>query len=253
VATGILYLKTKAITPSNRIQLFERAFKLYCFDRELRLVLLREIEKIEVAVRSQMNHILAHEKGVYWFTEEELFRDKEKFKQSLDNLKEDVKRGDEQFIKSFKENYSNEFPPCWMILEVTSFGSLSMIYENLRHGKTKRMISEYFGLDRKSFTSWLHTLVYIRNVCAHHNRLWNRILSVQPRIPRSPREQWLNNGTENKKLYFVLSMIVYLLNTVNPNHSFVERLTTLLEKYPKADRGAMGFPDNWKTEPLWQY
>lgn len=231
---------------------FETAFKLYCFDRELRLMVMREIEKIEVAVRSQMNHILAHYKGVYWFRDETIFRDRDKLEISLEKLRTDFDHSDEQFIQTFKGKYSDEYPPCWMMLEVTSFGSLSMMYENLKPGKTKRKIAEVFGLDRKSFTSWLHTLVYIRNVCAHHNRLWNRVLSIRPRIPRSPQNLWLNQSPGNDKLYFVLSMIIYLLNTVNPKQTFRERFSMLLDKYQNVDSRAMGFPDDWKDDQLWK-
>lgn len=230
---------------------FETAFKLYCFDRELRLMVMREIEKIEVAVRSQMNHIMAHYKGVYWFRDETIFRNREKLEASLEKLRTDFDQSDEQFIQSFNDKYSDEYPPCWMMLEVTSFGSLSMIYENLKPGKTKRKIAKEFGLDHKSFTSWLHTLVYIRNVCAHHNRMWNRVLSIRPRIPRSPQNLWLNQNPGNDKVYFVLSMIIYFLNTVNPKHTFRERFSMLLDKFPNVDTYAMGFPEIWKDEEFW--
>lgn len=231
---------------------FETAFKLYCFDRELRLLVLREIEKIEVAVRSQMNHLLAHYKGVHWFRDTTLFRDYDKLIDSLEKLKTDFDRSDEEFIQAFKAKYSDDFPPCWMMLEVTSFGTLSMMYENLKPGKTKRKIAAQFRLDRKAFTSWLHTIVYIRNVCAHHNRLWNRTLSIRPRIPRTPHNQWLTRSPGNDKVYFMLSMIIYFLNTVNPKHTFPSKFRNLLHKYPNVDVTAMGFPDEWEEEELWK-
>jgi abortive infection bacteriophage resistance protein len=37
---------------------FDSAFKIYCFDKELRKIILTEIEKIEIAVRSKMIYIL---------------------------------------------------------------------------------------------------------------------------------------------------------------------------------------------------
>lgn len=231
---------------------FETAFKLYCFDRELRLLVMREIEKIEVAVRSQMNHLLAHYKGVYWFSEPTIFIDLEKHNRSLRKLSNDYRRSDEQFVKAFRENYSDAYPPCWMMLEITSFGSLSIMYENLKPGRTKRDIANYFGLDDGTFTSWLHSLVYLRNVCAHHNRLWNRVMGITPNNPRTPANQWLSQIPRTDKTYFIMSMIIYLLNTVNPKHTFIERFSTLLNKYPNVDTAAMGFPTNWRDEELWE-
>ena len=55
----------------------------------------------------------------------------------------------------------------------------------------------------------------------------------------------------NNRAYFILSMISYLLQTVNPKNSFGSRLMKLLSKYPNVDPSAMGFPAAWKNEPLW--
>ncbi len=139
-----------------------------------------------------------------------------------------------------------------MMLELTSFGTLSLLFKQLKDGKDKRAIANYFGLDDKTFASWLHSIVYVRNICAHHTRLWNRVMSIQPRIPKSPRKQWLNNNSiPNNRCYFILSCILYLLQSVNPNNHFATRMDDLLKKYPNVDPLAMGFPSNWKTEPLW--
>ena len=230
---------------------FDTAFNLYCFDRELRLLILREIEKIEVAVRSQMNHMLAKYRGVFWYNEVSIFKNIKTHRESLIKLKKDYKRSDEKFVKSFSKKYIDKFPPCWIMLEITSFGSLSIMFENLKPGRTKRDIANYFGLDDGTMSSWLHSLVYLRNVCAHHNRLWNRVMGITPKNPRNPNNLWLKNNNRADKTYFVLSMIIYLLNTVNPNHTFKNRINSLLKNYPNVDVRAMGFPNNWESEKLW--
>jgi len=199
-----------------------------------------------------MNHLLAHYKGVYWFMDSSIFNDQNKHGDSLRKLRNDFRRSDEQFVRAFSNNYSNAYPPCWMMLEITSFGSLSIIYENLRPGRTKRSIANYFGLDDGTFSSWLHTLVYLRNNCAHHNRLWNRIMGITPNNPRTPGNLWLSHIPATNKSYYVLSMIIYLLNTVNPNHTFPAKFKELLKEYPNVDVGAMGFPDDWEEEELWK-
>jgi hypothetical protein len=48
----------------------------------------------------------------------------------------------------------------------------------------------------------------------------------------------------------MLSMIKYLLLTVNPVNSFTTKITDLLEKYPNIDILAMGFPADWRDEEL---
>ncbi len=144
-------------------------------------------------------------------------------------------------------------PPSWMVMEITSFGSLSMLYSNLKPGKEKREIAHYFGLADTVLKTWLHSIVYLRNVCAHHTRLWNRAMSIRPQMPRTPYKQWLKNtASSNHRTYFILSMINYLLQTVNPNNTFKNRLAALLNKYPNVDVKAMGFPDYWEQEILWK-
>lgn len=72
-------------------------------------------------------------------------------------------------------------------------------------------------------------------------------------MPRSPRKPFVtlpSSGT--RQVYFILSMIVYLLDIINPNHSFVERFRALLSRYPSIDVRAMGFPDTWENEELWK-
>lgn len=158
---------------------------------------------------------------------------------------------DEKFLRSFKSKYSNTFPPSWMTLELTTFGTLSTLYMGLRPGVPKREIAHHFGLDDKTFSSWLHTFVYLRNVCAHHSRLWNREMSIAPRLPLNPQKQWLESKVpiKNDRLYYAMSMMLYLLQTVDSKHQLVYRFRILLKKYPVIDIAAMGFPSNWENEP----
>ncbi|MDR1114679.1 MAG: Abi family protein [Tannerella sp.] len=231
---------------------FETAFALYKFDRELRQLVLSELEKIEVAVRSQITHSLSMAYGSFWIEDETLFADSEKHKAILAKIRNELSRSDEEFIVSFKSTYSNPLPPSFITLEITSFGTLSQLYENLKAGIVKREIAQAFGLADKVFVSWLHGFVYIRNVCAHHARLWNKPLQIQPLFPRHTQYTWLMDKTVcNNRIYYVLSMIVYFLNTVNSNHTFKQKLDNLFLKYPNVDEKAMGFPANRRSELLW--
>jgi abortive infection bacteriophage resistance protein len=232
---------------------FETAFNLYKFDRELRQLILCELEKIEVAIRSQMIYSMSQVHGSFWFENSSLFNNYSKHSNTLSKIASEIDRSDEEFIKVFKSNYSDKFPPSWMTLEITSFGTLSMLFSNLKAPREKRQIANHFGLSEKVFQSWIHSIVYIRNVCAHHSRLWNKDMRINPIVPITPKNCWIStDGVPNDKVYFFLSMIVYLLNTINPNHSFLDRLENLFLKYPNVDVNAMGFPLNWKSEELWK-
>lgn len=232
---------------------FETAFRLYCFDRELRKLVLAELEKIEVAVRAQMIYILSHAFGPFWFADQTLFANGATHAKTIASLTNEYGRSDEEFIDAFCRKYNDPLPHSWMLLEIASFGSLSMLYKNLVAGHAKRQIANQFGLDENTFASWLHSIVYLRNICAHHGRLWNRVMSIQPRIPRKPQKAWLTSKTtSNNRTYFTLSMILFLLQTVNPKHRFLKKLELLFSNYHEIDKVAMGFETDWRNEPLWQ-
>ena len=232
---------------------FDSAFKLYCFDRELRRMVLAEIEKIEIAVRAKMIYIMSHKHGPFWFSDASLFRDQNGHADTIAKITMEYDRSDEEFIKAFKDKYSDPLPPSWITTEVTSFGTLSILYSNLLPGRDKRDIANYFGLSDTVFSSWLHSIVYLRNVCAHHTRLWNRGMSIRPRRPEAARKQWLvDEPALNNRTYFILSMIAYLLQTVNPGNSFSARFKSLLGQYPNVDVRALGFTVDWESEQLWK-
>jgi abortive infection bacteriophage resistance protein len=183
-----------------------------------------------------------------------LFSDANEHGKSIKKLAYDFKKSDDDFITAFKNTYSDELPPSWMLLEITSFGTLSELYKNLKPGKSKRQIAHHFGLDDTTFASWIHSFTYVRNVCAHHSRFWNRGMSIKPKIPLNPGKTWLKNtSVKNNRAYFVLSMMLYLLQSIDAKHSFIFRLKILLKKYPNIDLTAMGFPKAWDEEPLWQF
>lgn len=183
---------------------FDAAYGIYKFDSELRKLVIAELEKIEVAVRTQVTYVLSSRHDVFWFADASLFSNPARHAKALAKIDEEYRRSDEEFVTSFRAKYSDPLPPSWMTMEITSFGTLSILYSNLRPGRAKRDIAAYFGLADTVFASWLHCIVYIRNVCAHHSRLWNRTLSVRPLMPRSPRKPFVPlpaNGTG--QVYFV--------------------------------------------------
>lgn len=230
---------------------FNIAFQLYCFDKNLRTLFLSEIEKIEVAIRSKMIHVLAESFGPFWIEKSDLFPNRENYDFIMETVTKEYKRSEEKFIDAFKLKYSNDLPPCWMLLEVTSFGTLSLIYKNLKGGKSKRQIAGMFGLDDTTFESWLHSLVYVRNICAHHGRLWNRALKVRPKIATTANTWLESEEVTNSRIFYFASVLVYMLNVINPKHTFRMRFLSLIRVNTNLDYNRMGFHDNWESEPLW--
>lgn len=232
---------------------FEQARMLYEFDSCLRQIVLSCIERIEVAVRTQMAYMMSMAYNGFWFEDVNLFSHQPQHTKTITSIQDEYHRSDEQFVRSFRRKYSDPLPPSWITLEITSFGTMSMIYQNLKPGLPKRDVAAAFGVSDTVFASWLHTLVYIRNICAHHARLWNRTLGVRPLMPRRTHRTFIAQpATNTQRVYFVLAIIRYWLNIIEPDNTLTQNLTTLFSKYPGVNPGALGFPSSWQQEPLWK-
>lgn len=238
---------------------FEDALALYNFDRELRIILFDVIERIEIALRTKMIYYLSHEFGFWWFQNTEIFSNIKELIKTLAVLEEELERSKDIFIKEHKKKYKEDlrFPPAIKVIEITSFGALSKLYGNLKPMvKSKDIIAaEFQTVNHTYLPSWLQSIAQIRNICAHHGRLWNKNLPGRPALLTKPPAPWLNNVppvNQHHMLYIHVSCMKYLLNVADKDNQFTPRLAALLKKYPSVDLNALGFPGNWLDEPLWQ-
>ena len=231
---------------------FEDAYTLYKFDSALRKLICAEMEKIEVSLRTQISQEFSQAHGSYWFLNPLLFSNANKYTNILSSIESELRRSDDDQILTFRNKYSNPFPPSWMTMEVTSFGTLSLLLKYANGGRTKRKVASYYGIADTILESWIHSFVYVRNICAHHSRLWNKTLRVTGAFPRRTAMPFIQTNVQNDKVYYILCLVRYMLQTINPNSSFTARLKKLLNDYPTADIKAMGFPTNWENELLWQ-
>lgn len=98
------------------------------------------------------------------------------------------------------------------------------LFKNLKTDNAKKAIANYFGVSHSILESWMEHLVYIRNLCAHHCRLWNRIMTVKAAIPHAPKYEWINIApTRNDKIFTTICIIAYLLKRVTRNAPFLEK------------------------------
>ncbi len=239
--------------PNSR---FEDVVALYNFDRELRIILFDVIEKIEISLRSKLIYHLSHEFDPWWFQNTGIFQDSGALIETLASIKEEVDRSKDTFIREHKKKYKDDlrFPPAWKTLELTSFGSLSKLYGNLKNTiQSKDTIAKELGAVNHTYLpSWLQSIAQIRNYCAHHSRLWNKNLPGTPKLLPKPPHRWVADvPTDTQKLYLHLCIMRYLLNIVVPENSFSTKLQDLIERYPSVDPNALGMKPNWTQEPLW--
>ena len=237
---------------------FEDVIARYNFDRQLRLILFDAIELIEIALRTKLIYHLSQAYGGLWYLNDSLVMDKTKYQDYLLDLQNEFARNGENFSKDFRTKYPNENPDAWIIFEVATFGTLSKIYGNLKPQiPQKSLIAHEFGLNSVSdLSSWFAAISYLRNLIAHHSRLFGRDILKRPILPKKPRNQWLKFGltpVQEKKPFVVISTMIYLCNAINPNNEIKNKLLALLNSNPNIPIYKLGFFNNWQNEPLWNY
>ncbi len=241
---------------------FCEVLDLYIFDRQLRLLLLDAIERIEVALRARMTNVLAKNHGPHAYLDRAIFDTRYDHDWLLQQIQR--KCGESQaetFIKHYRGKYTNpELPPIWMVMEILTFKEVSVLFSFLRQKEDKQAISEFWGLDDTVLRSWFRALSDIRNVCAHHARTWNREFGSKPLIPRKVPKRWPDLGRPltdpqvkpTNRLYYFLVVIEFLLEKINPGSKWYERLYCLMREHPKVSKPHMGMPDDWADDPFWR-
>ena len=251
---------------------FKQIIDTYTFDRELRLLVFDCIERIEVAIRTQMIYNMSmHYNESHWQDNRSLFINPyyNKVGRLVDPFtdfqaiisKAKTARTPEVFIKHYTNNYDTPAnPPSWMCLELLTIGELSHLFIGLKNNSDKKSVSDFFDVHHTVFMSWLHALTYIRNICAHHSRLWNRDLAIEPEKLLKPVGKWISPQFQNnKRMFYFICVLKYMLLRANPNNSLKDKLIALFDKHPNVPIQFMGIPSdgkgnilNWQNEPLWQ-
>lgn len=233
---------------------FGDALALYVFDRQLRLLVMDAIERVEVSLRGCWAYRMATRYGPHGFLDPNIYAKSEQFERARDSLLEELARSKDTFVKHYQTKYDDpEHPPVWMVSEILSLGQLSKWYGNLGARADRQAIAKSYGIDEKVLESCAHHLTYVRNICAHHGRLWNKQFIVTMVVPNAPGALKLamNPGTE-RKLYNTLAMLGYLMGIVAPSSDWRQRLRDLVATCEHAKLAAMGFPEEWLSMPAWK-
>lgn len=234
---------------------FNTIADLYLFDKKLRQLMLDAIERIEIHVRS----VIAHEIGKFdplAYLETSYVNPKILSKP----LWGEWRQRQESLIAESKEDCilwhtKNRRPiPFWVVVETWDFGMMSKYFENLngRYQNTicKRLeVTDNTGAPHtKSLKNWLQEINTLRNNCAHHSRIWNRVASNAVTLPKNAYFDTFSLDVEaRKRIYSKICILWYLVKRIGPNSSWIERVADLIDSKPDVNclpYTAMGFTNN---------
>ena len=221
---------------------FADIIERYNFDQELRNLLMGAFNHIEVSLRTQWAYTLAYNNGGGRLAHQNAALFSQHHAANLDRLKYEYAK-----YSGTKYDYRFDDCPIWAIAEIMSFGHIIHWYLDARR-PARRAIAQHYGIAENVFGSLLKHLRIIRNMCAHHEQLWDKTLVSPFLLPNNLGNVKPVRGVFNEnargKIYNAIVMIAYLMAQINPAARWHQRLTALLNKYGRIPLDRMGFPSD---------
>ena len=249
---------------------FSDVVDIYEIDKALRDCVSDALGAVEISFRSAVAYHFAKAHGAFGHTMKDNF-DRRFIMPRVDStgrptpslydewhegLISETKRSNELFVKHFEKKYS-QFPdlPIWTALEICSFGTLSKMFKNMLKLDMKP-IAAHYSLQASTLDSCMHSFVYVRNICAHHSRLWDKMFAISPQLPSGNKWNVVRNS--NNKVYAVAMLLNWMLahdSFGREKHSewkvrFVSVVDSLFARFPDLMHYT-GIPRDWKSKEVW--
>lgn len=221
---------------------FDDIVYLYNFDKELKSIIFENIRLVEIALRAKICLHMCTKYGSHWFYDKQCYKTLDDYKKTIEILENEQGLKKDTFIKYYSKKYSEpKLPPFWMLSEVLSMGDLSKILHGINFKDikiiAKNITSNYYIAP--VLTNWIHVLATVRNICAHHSRLWNRVLKIKFAEPQKIQE-WKQKRIKCDKVQGICYVLSILLEN-HPCNNFQTEINDLFQKYDKIDFTKMGF------------
>ena len=160
---------------------YQDILQIYECDARLRNICFAAVGRFELAFRNRMSEALSARGGSHPYQDVSLFksvRDQAKAQKQLINVA--LTSRDNRAAHYYRTYKEPALPPIWMIKEFLTFGSSAQYFEFLDSSVQQR-IAASFGVNHLPvFRSWVPCFVDLRNITAHHDRLFNRRFQKQP-------------------------------------------------------------------------
>lgn len=166
---------------------FAEIRRVYEDDEVLRTALSQPLARVELLLRTHVARVIADVHGPYGsFLEESFYTDVGNVEPTVESCLRDIDRSKDRHILRYRGtegdrrgDYSKL--PVWSAVEAWSFGTLSKAIERGDGGALSDAVATSVGVAKAGFAYRVRSLVYLRNRCAHHSRLWHHsVLDAGP-------------------------------------------------------------------------
>lgn len=283
---GYLYPYFDQVLPSNTPRqfkphsTFEKVQEIYCFDESLRKLIFGIFPEIEVALRTILDITISPiAQHGFWYLENSWFKSTEtqKFNELLSKLEKKFKKSPEAYALHYRSQYFNrvsqqykDLPPFWVISELATLGELKILLEildenapgfrgsssvSIKSTILDKMSHQFGATHYRQLTNWIHVLLGLRNICAHHGRLWNRNLmapkGVESLVSKAFVQVTGRKPTNN--VYAAIVVLRIMCKNQSIHDGLKDGLLALFKKFPESfmNKGTMGIPPDWHDDQIW--
>ena len=261
------HMRNQFVEGTNLSEIYE----IYVFDKQLKLLCLDAIERIEIAIRAavaqelgridQMAYMelsnfdpLIANKSEYPGGQTEFEKWHEKFNNFIEWKMKSKARN---FVK--KHRSKDGELPIMVAVEIFDFGRLSYLLMMMEEQQRDNIAFGYNLSRGEDLSSWILSICKIRNISAHHERLWNaRIPRAAAYVSSEHGNIHINNirRTSNQQVFHYLCAMQFLLLSIYPNSEWGARLRDHLLRFPtpknlKVKVDQLGVVKGWEKWHLW--
>ena len=233
--------------PGAKVSDFLTPFML---DDQFRRLILEGTSRLELTLRARLAYNLALNGDAYNYDEPDSYRDIAypnsmlKRDSLISNIKGWVSRSHEVCIRHYR--HQHEQPPVWAVVEVLPFDTLSkMLQLHLdMDAVAKTVLSLGLCKNRRRASEIVHAMVYLRNLCSHHSRLWNREMVITPAVLKDMRAAFPEFAYEDKSVGNSLIVLMYLVDRINGDREYSHRILDFLAQDDSYRHGIL-HPLHW--------
>lgn len=233
---------------------FSDVIELYEFDERLRTAVLAAAAPIELSVRAYLGHALGRLDACAHLHPEmlgALARTGDEYRRWRARFDREVASSREDFVVHHRTSYDGVLP-VWAAVEVLDWGALVRLLM-MSPPVVQSEVAERFRLRAPQLVSWLRALNIVRNACAHHGRLFNRVYSKRPRLPAHGLVPALDAiAPVTNRAFGQLSLLQYLRGALGLGPDV--DLIRVFESWPgiaQVPFTVTGAPTDWRSSPLW--
>jgi abortive infection bacteriophage resistance protein len=246
---------------------FEHALRLFEFDRELRALAIEALEwiervlKVEIALSLGPNNTFAHVDPAFmqgWFLKTNGNPPRSRHDKWVSSHQKKYSQRPDRHMKDFLAKYSDPLP-IWVAIEAMDFGDASTLLSGLKGSYSNAIANRFSVTGGSDLVSMMRAMTQIRNTCAHHDRLWNRIHVNHPRMPVGHTAIFFAqlDGLGQviwERTYASLLVLAYLHEEVRPGTDWPARMATHLKSLETGfgvTQDSLGAPAGWESHQIW--